>query len=72
MKVVSGGTTITLPLGREARDPISALFYVRTLPLASGAHATIPAARQRPANEAGEVSAAFGAARLELASYQDR
>lgn len=42
MKVVSGGTTVTMPFGREARDPISALFYVRTLPLTSGSRATIP------------------------------
>jgi hypothetical protein len=42
MKIVSGGTSITMPLGREARDPLSALFYARTLPMASGAHAAIP------------------------------
>ena len=42
IKVVSGGTSITMPLGREARDPLSALFYVRTLPMASGAHVAIP------------------------------
>ena len=42
MKIVSGGTSIAMPMGREARDPLSALFYARTLPMASGAHAAIP------------------------------
>jgi hypothetical protein len=42
MTVFSDGSSITLPFGREARDPLSALFYIRTLPIASGTHVEIP------------------------------
>ena len=42
VQVLSGGTSITLPLGREARDPLSTLFYVRTLPIAAGTRVAIP------------------------------
>ena len=31
MRITSNGTSITLPLSAGARDPLSALFYVRTL-----------------------------------------
>lgn len=124
MKIFSGGTSITLPLGPEARDPISTLFYVRTLPIAAGTHLTIPlndngrrvkldfAVDQQETITVGdrswpswktkpqlseridrrgavqlvawlsadvrriplvvEVSAAFGTARLELASYREK
>jgi hypothetical protein len=124
MKVVSGGTSITLPLGQEARDPISTLFYVRTLPIAAGTHVAIPmndngrrmkldltvdeqetislgdrswpswktkpelseridrrgavhivawlSADARRIPLVVEVSAAFGTARLELASYKEK
>jgi Protein of unknown function (DUF3108) len=40
--MTTGGSTVTLPLARDARDPISAVFYVRTLPLAAGAHVVLP------------------------------
>jgi len=42
MRITSGGTSITLPLTAEARDPISALFYVRTLPIGAGADIAVP------------------------------
>lgn len=42
VRMTTGGATITLPLARDARDPISALFYVRTLPLEPGAHVVLP------------------------------
>ena len=40
--MTTGGASITLPLSPEARDPISALFYVRTLPMATASHFTLP------------------------------
>ena len=42
VKVLSGGTSITLPLAKEARDPISALFYLRTLSIAPGDRVSLP------------------------------
>jgi hypothetical protein len=42
VKVASGGTSIALPLAHDARDPISALFYVRTLSLAAGDRIAVP------------------------------
>lgn len=42
LQLTSGGSTIALPLGAGARDPISTLFYVRTLPLAEGANLALP------------------------------
>jgi len=42
VRMTTGGSTVTLPLARDARDPITALFYVRTLPLAAGAHLVLP------------------------------
>lgn len=42
VRITSGGTSITLPVAREARDPLSALFYVRTLPLETAAKFTLP------------------------------
>ena len=42
VRVTTAGATIALPLGREARDPISALFYVRTLPMQPGSRITLP------------------------------
>jgi hypothetical protein len=124
MKVSSGGTTITLPFSQQARDPISTLFYIRTLPIAAGTHVAIPlndngrrmrldvtvdqqetiavgdrswpswrttpqlseridrrgalqivawlSADARRIPLVVEVSAAFGTARLELASYREK
>jgi hypothetical protein len=42
VRIASGGTSITLPTGAGARDPLSALFYVRTLPFADGSRFTLP------------------------------
>jgi hypothetical protein len=42
VRITSGGTSITLPLGAESRDPLSALFYLRTLPLGEGARFLVP------------------------------
>jgi hypothetical protein len=42
VRMTSGGTAVTLPLAEDARDPISALFYVRTLPFQAGAHVRLP------------------------------
>lgn len=42
VRMTNGGASITLPLGADARDPISALFYVRTLPIAAGAQFSLP------------------------------
>ena len=42
VRVDSGGTSITLPIDAGARDPISALFYIRTLPLAPGSRFSLP------------------------------
>ena len=42
VRIVSGGTSIVLPVGIGARDPISAFFYLRTLPLTEGARYGIP------------------------------
>jgi hypothetical protein len=123
MHLTSGGTSITLPLGAESRDPITALFYIRTLPLEAGSRITVPLndngrrmqltmavdsletitldshswsawriepqlseRLDRPALRiltwvsadahriplVVEVTAAFGSARLELASYRER
>lgn len=40
--LTSGGNALTLPLGKDARDPIAALFYLRTLPLTPALHVTLP------------------------------
>jgi hypothetical protein len=42
VRIVSGGTSIVLPVRVGARDPISAFFYLRTLPLTEGARYAIP------------------------------
>jgi len=42
VRIASGGTTISLPLGAEARDPLTALFYIRTQPLSTGVHFALP------------------------------
>ena len=42
VRIASGGTTISLPLGLEARDPLTALFYLRTQPFSKGAHFALP------------------------------
>jgi hypothetical protein len=42
VRMTNGGAAITLPLGADARDPISALFYIRTLPIAAGARFSLP------------------------------
>jgi Protein of unknown function (DUF3108) len=42
VRMTNGGASITLPLGADARDPISALFYLRTLPMAVGAQFSLP------------------------------
>lgn len=42
VRIASGGTSITLPVGPDARDPISALFYIRTLPLSQGSRFSLP------------------------------
>lgn len=42
VRITSGATSITLPVGMDARDPLSALFYVRTLPFESAARFTLP------------------------------
>jgi hypothetical protein len=43
VRIVSGGTSIVLPVRVGARDPISAFFYLRTLPLTEGARYGVPA-----------------------------
>ena len=42
VRITSGGTSITLPLNTDARDPISALFYIRTLPIGGASHFALP------------------------------
>jgi hypothetical protein len=43
VRITSGqGAPVALPLAPAARDPLSALFYVRTLPLAADFEARIP------------------------------
>ena len=42
VRMTNGGASITLPLGADARDPISALFYLRTLPIAAGTEFLLP------------------------------
>ncbi|HEY1912768.1 MAG TPA: DUF3108 domain-containing protein [Vicinamibacterales bacterium] len=42
MHMTSGGTTLTLPLETAARDPLAALFYVRSLPMEPGSHVALP------------------------------
>jgi hypothetical protein len=42
VRIASGGSTITLPVGPDARDPLTALFYLRTLPFDAGSHFTLP------------------------------
>jgi hypothetical protein len=43
VRITSGqGTPVTLPLAPAARDPLSALFYIRTLPLAADFEARMP------------------------------
>ena len=38
----AGGTSIRFPLAANARDPISTLFFLRTLPLDSITRVTLP------------------------------
>ena len=42
MRLTSGGASITLPLDAFARDPLTALFYIRGLPLQAGSHVALP------------------------------
>jgi hypothetical protein len=42
LRMITGGDPVTLPLAANARDPMTALFYVRTLPLAPGASFSLP------------------------------
>ena len=42
IRMTTGGASIALPLARDARDPVSMLFYVRTLPLVEGSHVVLP------------------------------
>jgi hypothetical protein len=42
LQMTSGGTTLTLPLETAARDPLAALFYVRSLPMTPGSHVALP------------------------------
>jgi hypothetical protein len=42
VRIVSGGASITLPVSREARDPLTALFYIRTLPMEKASHFALP------------------------------
>ena len=42
VRMTTGGASITLPLAAEARDPLTALFYVRTLPFQAGARFVVP------------------------------
>ncbi len=42
VRMTNGGTSVTLPLATDARDPMTALFYVRTLPLAPGSEFSLP------------------------------
>ena len=42
LRMTTGGAAITLPLARGARDPISALFYVRALAIQPGMHVVLP------------------------------
>jgi hypothetical protein len=42
VRMTSGGASVTLPLAEAARDPITALFYVRTLPLAADSSFSLP------------------------------
>jgi uncharacterized protein DUF3108 len=41
---VAGGDPITFPMARAARDPISTLFFLRTLPLQHGSRFSLPLA----------------------------
>jgi hypothetical protein len=42
VRMVTGGNSVVLPLAPSARDPLSALFYVRTLPLTPSSRFTLP------------------------------
>ena len=42
MRLTSGGTSMTLPLAVAARDPLTALFYIRGLPMEAGSHVALP------------------------------
>ncbi len=42
MHLTSGGTSMTLPLEPAARDPLTALFYVRGLAMQAGSHVALP------------------------------
>jgi len=42
VRIASGGSTITLPVGPDARDPLTALFYLRTLTFDAGSRFTLP------------------------------
>ena len=42
MRLTSGGTSMTLPLAAAARDPLTALFYIRGLPMEAGSHVALP------------------------------
>jgi hypothetical protein len=42
VRMTTGGASVTLPMAAAARDPITALFYVRTLPLTPGSDFSLP------------------------------
>jgi hypothetical protein len=42
VRMTTGGPAIALPLAAEARDPLTALFYLRTLPLSTGSRFVFP------------------------------
>jgi hypothetical protein len=42
VEMTTGGASVTLPLAPDARDPMTALFYVRTLPLQPGSTFSLP------------------------------
>ncbi len=42
VRMTNGGASVTLPLAADARDPITALFYVRTLSLAPASQFSLP------------------------------
>ena len=42
VRMTTGGASVTLPLAAAARDPMAALFYIRTLALAPGSDRSLP------------------------------